>query len=501
MRRSTYLCAVFDVVIVGGGAAGCVAARRLAESASRDVLLLEAGPDLRSRLSAELRDGWTTGSRDFDWGFASEPDERGVTERLRRGRLLGGTSWMTRFAVRGSPADYDEWEARGNEGWAFEDVLPYFNRLESDAEFGSDSWHGAAGPIPVTRYPHLERTEVADAAMQALEGAGFPAVRDHNRPGAIGAGPMPMNSRDGVRVTTADGYLRGGGTPANLTIRPDTPVAHVVLDGGTAVGVRTVEGEVVEAGWVVLCAGTYASPAILMRSGIGPPDALRAVGIPPAVELPGVGANLADHPGVDLAPGYAGPVRDAPQLHTIATWRSAAAPAGGAPDLMLWIEEPSGDPPELWIEAVLLKPEARGRVSLRSADPADLPRVELPRVHEAPDVARLVEGYTRAWEVANRPELRALCPKPPAPDIAAAEDLSALVREEAYSVPHVVGTCAMGPSTDPNAVVDAWGRVHGLERLSVIDASIIPTPPSGFPHLATIMIAERLSEAAIQSLA
>ena len=501
MRRSTYLSAMFDVVIVGGGAAGCVAARRLSESSSRSVLLLEAGPDLRSRLTAEHRDGWTTGSRDFDWGFASEPDDRGVTERLRRGRLLGGTSWMTRFAVRGSRADYDEWEARGNRGWAFDDVLPYFNRLESDAEFGSEPWHGAAGPIPVTRYPHLERTEAAGATMQALEGAGFPVVPDHNAPGAIGAGPMPMSSQDGVRVTTADAYLQGDGAPSNLTIRPDTQVADIVLDGQTAVGVRTVEGELVEAGWVVLCAGTYASPAILMRSGIGPPDALRAVGIAPAVELPGVGANLSDHPGVELAPGYAGPVRDAPQLHTIATWRSSAAPAGGAPDLMLWIEEPSGDPPEFWIEAVLLKPGARGRVSLRSADPTEPPRVELPRVREGADVERLAEGYVRAWEVANRPELRALCAKPPAPDIAAAGDLSALVAQEAYSVPHVVGTCAMGPPGDPNAVVDASGRVHGVDRLSVIDASIIPTPPSGFPHLATVMIAERLSDASVQSLA
>jgi choline dehydrogenase len=280
--------------------------------------------------------------------------------------------------------------------------------------------------------------------MQALEGAGFPAVPDHNTPGAIGAGPMPMSSRDGVRMTTADAYLGGDGAPSNLTIRSDTQVAHVVLDGRTAVGVRTVDGEVVEAGWVVLSAGTYASPAILMRSGIGPPDALRAVGIPPTVELPGVGANLIDHPGVDLAPGYAGPIRHVPQLHTIATWRSSAAPAGGAPDLMLWIEEPSGDPPEFWIEAVLLKPEARGRVGLRSADPAEAPLVELPRVHEAADVARLAEGCTRAWEVANRAELRGLCHKPPAPDVAAEEDLAALVRQEAYSVPHVVGTCAMG---------------------------------------------------------
>ena len=142
----------FDVVIVGGGAAGCVVAARLSESGSRSVLLLEAGPDLRANLPDELRDGWRI-PREPDWGFAAEPDARGVVEILTRGRLLGGTSWMTRFALRGSTADYDEWAALGNPGWGFEDVLPYFMRLEADADFGHHPWHGGRGRLPITRYP------------------------------------------------------------------------------------------------------------------------------------------------------------------------------------------------------------------------------------------------------------------------------------------------------------------------------------------------------------
>jgi choline dehydrogenase-like flavoprotein len=196
----------FDVVIVGGGAAGCVVAARLAESPSRSVLLVEAGPDLRADLPAGFSDGWRL-PRGFDWGYTSEPDARGVAEDLRRGKLIGGTSWLTRFAVRGSPADYDGWAGLGNAGWGFTDVLPYFRRLEADADFGDQPWHGDAGPIPVSRYPAVGLTEAAAAGLAALEAAGFPLLEDHNRPGAVGAARMPMNSRDGVRVTTADAYL------------------------------------------------------------------------------------------------------------------------------------------------------------------------------------------------------------------------------------------------------------------------------------------------------
>jgi choline dehydrogenase len=230
-----------------------------------------------------------------------------------------------------------------------------------------------------------------------------------------------------------------------------------------------------------------------MRSGVGPPDELGSLGIPVVAALPGVGENLADHPGVDIELGYRSPGRLAPLLHTIATFRSSATPDGAAPDLMLWISEPTG-PEELWIDIVLMKPEARGRVRLRSADPAEPPRIELPSASEPADLDRLAEGYRRAWEVAQHPRLRALCSEPPVPDIDVVSDPAALARENAFSVPHVVGTCAMGPSPDQGAVVDADGSVHGTAGLTLVDASIIPAPSSGFPHLATIMLAERLAE-------
>lgn len=489
-------------MVVGGGAAGCVVAARLSGSVAGAVLLLEAGPDLRADPPSELLDGWRLGSGS-DWGLVSELDSRGGCEDLRRGKLLGGTSWVTRFALRGSVADYEEWAGMGNVGWGYEDVLPYFTRLEADAEFGDRPWHGDRGPMPITRYPGVELTEVAAAGLTALEALGFPSVEDHNEPGAVGAGRMPMSSRDGIRVTTAQAYLPFGATPPNLTVRGNAQVADVVLEASRARGVRLLDGTIIEAGWIVLCAGTYGSPAILMRSGIGPAAGLRPVGIPVAVDLPGVGENLADHAGVDIDCGYESQSRSTPILHLAGTFHSSASSDKQAPDVMLWLSDPRGpvgEPAIFEVDVVLLRPRSRGAVRLRSADPADPPRIELPGLREPADVEALAEGYGRGLEVANHPEVRRLCATAASPQ-ASGKELRELIRTTGYSFPHVVGTCSMGPQPEDGAVVNTIGRVHGTERLSVIDASIIPSGPSAFTHIPTIMLAERLAEETAKELA
>jgi choline dehydrogenase-like flavoprotein len=403
----------FDAVVVGAGAAGCVVAARLAESGSRSVLLLEAGPDLRAKAPDEIRDAWHI-TRDFDWGYRSEPNPRGDVQNLWRNKLVGGKSWVTRFAPRGSPADYDEWAALGNAGWSFDDVLPYFRHLEADADFGDTPWHGDSGPMPVRRYS----------------------------------------------------------------------------------GVRLLDGDVVEASRVVLCAGVFGSPAIRMRSGIGPADHLRSVEVPVRVDLPGVGANLADHPAVSIECGYSGATRTDPILHIIATFHSAKMDSNSAPDLMLWAsdpEAPAEGPASFDIDVVLVRPRSRGGVRLRSADPTDAPHVELPAPSDPFDVERLAEGYLRGLEVLSSGTIRrhGVEPATPAP---LGDELLEFVRVEGYSLPHVVGTCAMGPRPEDGAVVDPSGQVHGTEALSVVDASIMPDVPSGFTHVPTIMLAERLSE-------
>jgi choline dehydrogenase len=211
------------------------------------------------------------------------------------------------------------------------------------------------------------------------------------------------------------------------------------------------------------------------------------------VALAGVGENLRDHPGVDVECGSV-VAQGPPALHSVATFHSSMTAADGAPDLLFWVSDPEpSDEPTFTIDVVLLEPRSRGSVRLRSADPAEPPRIDLPGVREGADVERLVEGYRRGWEIADRPEVRRLCAGP----LPAVDDAHALAREirrNAYSVPHVVGTCAMGPSPDDGAVVDPTCRVHGTSQLFVADASVIPIPPSGFPHLPTIMVGERFAE-------
>lgn len=487
----------FDVVVVGAGASGCVVAARLAKAVGRSVLLIEAGPDLRHDTPSSLHDGWQL-NRDFYWSIQSETDELGSRANIPRCSLVGGTSWMTRFAVRGSPADFDEWVGLGNPGWSFDDVLPFFNRIEADSDFGEQPYHGSSGPIPVDRYLELGRTEVHDAAVKGIAAIGFPAVDDHNRPGALGVGPMPMSSVKGRRVSTADAYLPGALTPGNLVVISDTLVARVLFERSRAIGVQLADGKVIEAGWVVIAAGVFGSPSLLMRSGIGPADHLRSLEIAPLIDLPGVGENLADHPGTDVDCGYDGPGRSEPILHSIATFHSPGSSADAPPDLMLWVADPidePGDAPAFVIDVVLLKPESRGSVRLRSADAQSEPLVELPRFRHGPDLDRLVEGFQMALEVANGPEMASFCHTDPSIRREGTGEIREAIRHNSWSVPHFVGTCSMGLAKNRGAVVDEAGRVHDTERLSVVDASIIPIAPSGFTHIPTIMIAERLGEA------
>lgn len=270
-------------------------------------------------------------------------------------------------------------------------------------------------------------------------------------------------------------------------------VDKIEIERRRAVGIRLVDGTHIHANLVILSAGTYGSPTILMRSGVGPGAHLREVAVDEVADLPGVGANLADHPGIDLDSGWRGAPRPtAPILHSIATFRSAAQPTHAAPDMMFWLTDPNGSDPAFYLDPILLKPESRGLVRLRSADPAEKPRITLPTLTEERDLLRLEDGYQIAIDVANHPSIRRLA-RDPAPDLPSGTKRRERTLSAAYSLPHVIGTCRMGPSPADGDVVDAAGRVHGISGLFVADASVIPEPPAGFPHLITIMLAERLA--------
>ena len=486
-RHSDRVNDVTSIAVIGAGSAGCLVAARFAE-AGHDVLLVEAGPDLRGREPPQLRDGWGF-SREHPWGYTSEPDAAGVTTDVLRTKLVGGNSWLTRFALRNHPADYRRWNDIVGGGWSYPEVHEAFNVIERDLEYGTTTWHGSEGPIPVTRYPEVPLTEFDDAVQQALRECQFEWLPDLNRPGATGFGRLPMNSIGGRRIATVDLLTELSPT---LKLRAHSMAVDIVFEGQRAAGVRLTDGSTIRANTVVLAAGVYGSPCLLMRSGIGPGEFLAKLGLPVRADLPGVGNNLCDHPAVSVDTGYRGVQRQGALLHTLATFASPSAVDGDGPDLALWSSDPEGDPAEGWLDVVLLRPEGRGRVQLASADPAQQPRIWLPTPTDE-DVLALCHGVRTAQDLLVTPALQGICHE----QIGVPTDLERLVpwvRDNAYSLPHTVGTCAMGAVPDNGAVVDSAGRVHGVAGLYVVDASILPGPPTGFPHLVLLMMASRIAD-------
>ena len=483
----------WDLIVVGGGAAGCVLATRLSAATNRSVLILEAGPDLRAEMPDDVRDGRRP-TFDHDWGYSSQPDSQGSVRALYRGKLLGGcSSTNATFALRGHPADYDGWAAAGNTGWSFADVLPYFCRLETDEDFGWAEWHGSSGPLPIRRYGDGELSDVALAGLEAFGECGFPRIPDANEPGAVGLARVPVNARNGERISTALAYLPLAEGRSNLAIRCDAQVAGLILDNGRVTGVRLLSGEEIRASEVVLSAGAYASPALLMRSGIGPAAALRTLGIPVVADLPGVGQNLIDHPAVSVDLLYDKPVAAMPVFQVVATCHSTGVDSAEAPDLQCMAGGPyQGDPATFFLGAALLKPRSRGSVSLGSIDPAAPPRIDLGYFQVSDDVDRLVEGLDRVQEAAQVSAIKELSSGvqfAPGSEV----DLRSWARSKTWTYHHPVGTCAMGVDPSAGAVVDPTCRVHGVEGLWVVDASVMPDIPSANTHLPTIMVAERVA--------
>ena len=488
-----------DTVVIGGGTAGAAVAGLLAERGDRSVLLLEAGPDYGSlaegRWPSDLLDGRVLAST-HDWSFTSAAANGQPGHALQRAKVIGGCSAHNGcIAIWGSREDYDGWATAGNDGWSTAEVLPYFKK--------------AAARLCVRDFASEEVTPFHGACLEAMVATGIPRSADLNDLDEnVGAGLAPVNNRNGIRWSTAFAYLDPVRNQGALTVVGDALVDKINLRGSRAVSIDIIheaEQLTIEAGQIFLCAGAYGSPAVLLRSGIGPAEESYKAGIHTQIDLPGVGRNLHDHPGVSMT-HHGTPLFDSLMKDCIAAGKTVfteqslakarSSRCNEAFDLHVAPLTASGpDVDGRWecsMYVANMAPRSRGRLTLRDSDPRSNPLIDTgyftdPGVN---DLAVLMDGVLLTREIAREQLLAALI-GPELDETAGmvtAEDL----RRNGLHYYHPVGTCKMGPASDPASVVDSTGKIHGVEGLHVVDASIMPTVPRANTNLPTLMVAERI---------
>jgi choline dehydrogenase-like flavoprotein len=523
-----------DWLVVGGGSAGCVMAARLSEDPSREVVLLEAGRDWRSAdapIQMRSLNAWraldASMLAEFQWEGLESRRSRAQEPRPHvRGKGLGGSSVVNgAIAIHAMADDYDRWShVYGNPGWSFEEILPARRRMEADLNFPNAPYHGADGPIPVLRLPREEWGPADNALAEAAEGQGHAWCEDHNAPTGTGISPYGINARDGARVTTNDGYLEPARGRANLRIVGGTLVDRVLVEGGRARGVRAhIGGEWVEvrAEHVVLSAGAIGSPAILLRSGIGPDGAV--------ARLP-VGEGAQEHPLALFwlfARPEAAPGLDQRQINCLLRYSSGIADAGENDMIIASVNQTLALPPEMtshlavgdtagtwggagggqapggpgllcvWVN----QQHGRGWLRLASEDPETHPLIQQDMLHDQGDLARMRDGVKRALDMLRSGAFdsafghlaidmtgRGL------DELSSDAAIDAWLMDTVGDTGHICATCRMGSPEDPTTVVDSHGRVLGVDGLYVADASVFPEVPRANTNLPTIVAAERLAE-------
>ncbi len=524
----------FDFIIVGAGSSGCVLANRLSADPANKVLLVEAGgPDDRPLMAMPL--AWRDTFMDpvVNWGFMSEPEPYADNRQIAapRGKVLGGCSSVNGMMYsRGYPVDYDHWRQLGLQGWSYADVLPYFRRSETNWR-GESLYHGGAGPLTVSR--HVPDDVIYPKLMQTAEALGYKRLDDFHAADAEGFSTPDFTVHGGRRGSTAQRFLRPAMGRPNLTVETLALTHRVLFDKGRAVGVEYEQGGQIKRAMadreVILSGGAFNSPQLLMLSGIGPADELRAVGVQPLHDLPGVGKNLQDHASVGTMLKARGEIAFDSKLRldrlmlSVLQWRLfgtgtvAGLPISAQgfyrtrpelewPDVQFLIT-PVSMGARTWFPGwrkgvghvlsaanVLLRPESRGEVTLRSADPHDKPRIQFNLLKEAADretFRRMIRFGRRFFETEPAASLvdGAIMP---GPEVQTDAEIDAYVRQFVGTAMHPTSTCAMGTGSD--AVLDAELRVRGIEGLRVVDCSSMPTIVGGNTNAPAIMVAEKAAD-------
>jgi choline dehydrogenase len=519
---------MFDTIIVGAGSAGCVLANRLSADPGRKVLLLEAGR--AAPLASDIPANWVTMfNTAVDWGYHTEPQAGCKMRRIfwPRGKMIGGSGALNAMIyMRALPSDYDGWAAGGAEGWAWRDVFPAFLKSENNPRFGNSPFHATGGPLTISDVPYVDPTE--RLWLEAAQAAGLPFNDDFNGERQEGVGFFQLTVKDGERFGTGKAFLRPAAARPNLTVRTGVLTIRVLIENARAVGVEFLENgrprTEFAASEVVLSSGSIGSAQLLLLSGIGPADELRAVGVDPLHDLPGVGRDLQDHINIPITfatrerVGIGG-MTDAELDSAFSEWSGSRrgpltsnwAAAGGfarsapdvaEPDLQLYgVMSPHRDHarylaagPGLTLHATLQRPDSRGTLKLRSADPLEHPALD-PRYFvsdaDGSDIATMTEGVRLNRRIAAQSPLRELITHEITPSAEATSDaaIADFIRGHCTTLYHPTRTCRIG--TDALAVVDPHLRVRGIDGLRVADASVFPRMVSGNTNAPTIMVAER----------